>query len=115
MNDELKPCPFCGWDASPDEFEFSEGYAYLIRCDECGAEPFDYTPTLALAMRKWNRRADLAAQPVPVEVAKWIRAEANWCILSLAGDESSEVVMQARYALAWLDSQRPTADEEAEE
>lgn len=50
---ELKPCPFCGGNATL----WSDGYMEYVECDVCGAKSQScYDPQLAV--RKWSTRAD---------------------------------------------------------
>lgn len=63
MNDKLKPCPFCGGEATIRIFRGKDGwrdrYAVICRYDEggCGAESglFHYE---AEAVEMWNMRAN---------------------------------------------------------
>ncbi len=63
MNEELKPCPFCGGEAivsfDPDGTKDTKGrkWAYTVLCNNCCA-----TSGLCwsndMAMAAWNRRAN---------------------------------------------------------
>jgi Lar family restriction alleviation protein len=58
MNDELKPCPFCG---SYTVQIGSDGGVkdFLIHCFECGAEIKEYGyDTKDEVIRRWNKRSD---------------------------------------------------------
>lgn len=61
MNEELKPCPFCGGLAirllDVDDYT-SESYN-AIKCKICGART-KYFDELYTALEAWNRRADNA-------------------------------------------------------
>ena len=54
---ELKPCPFCAWEAGIVD----DGQRYTIRCCHCGAEITVNAHTRlhagAEAWRRWNRRS----------------------------------------------------------
>lgn len=50
---ELKPCPFCGGNATL----WSDGYMEYVECDVCGAKSQScYDPQLAV--RKWSTRRE---------------------------------------------------------
>ena len=56
MDDELKPCPFCGAMARLEYIDLM----YRIRCCDvfgCGANQ-GFFDTVEKAIAKWNRRAD---------------------------------------------------------
>ena len=54
MANELKPCPFCGFEARA---YFGNNDMNGIVCKKCGAKVFGYA-TKAWAKRAWNRRAN---------------------------------------------------------
>lgn len=52
LNEELKPCPFCGGDAK----NYKEGfYAAYVTCLNCGVDMC--ATTEADAIERWNNRA----------------------------------------------------------
>lgn len=60
MNDELKPCPFCGGKA---EFEYYWwGESLTIKCTNCGASTDTYCYDNE-AMDAWNKRAQPTFTP----------------------------------------------------
>jgi Lar family restriction alleviation protein len=69
MQNELKPCPFCGGKAEMLHWRASVNgktiYPYRVRCIECktcvGSSSLKYiTLTEEDAREKWNRRVDNA-------------------------------------------------------
>lgn len=101
MNEKRKQCPFCGGDVI-HRWNTDETNEWL-QCDTCGAngpEREDYE----LALAAWNRRADLAAAPVSVEVYDYLKyaIEADKGGLSNDDDEAHRICNAAQ---AWLDSQ----------
>ena len=61
MTDELKPCPFCGGEATCIE-NGSHSTAWEIGCynGQCAAKPSVWEPRKEVAITAWNIRADLA-------------------------------------------------------
>lgn len=61
MNDELKPCPFCGAKAFFDKSYFPNGnWEYCIACTNCDSVfTLAYiNPDKSDLAELWNRRAD---------------------------------------------------------
>ena len=61
MNDELKPCPFCGGEAKA--FYCEESGTFDVQCQQCGAIPFigsrtSERKTMADVIAAWNARAE---------------------------------------------------------
>lgn len=56
---KLKPCPFCGGEASPliKPFIGADGSGLVIECDRCWCST-GYYETEAEAIEAWNTRAD---------------------------------------------------------
>lgn len=55
MSDELKPCPFCGGEAT---FGTNSGSGYeYIRCCRCKARTYSGYKTQQEAIQAWNSRA----------------------------------------------------------
>lgn len=52
MNDELKPCPFCGGHAIIDGCDDT---LWIVICKECNAS-IGYKETKEEAIEEWNRR-----------------------------------------------------------
>ena len=59
---ELKPCPFCGYEAEkPFYYDPFDGYqgnwgSYRVRCENCSAQITMRTKEKAI--EAWNRRAE---------------------------------------------------------
>jgi Lar family restriction alleviation protein len=79
MTEELKPCPFCGGKVTLTERDPSEGYRYLIRCENCEGDFNNPEKVVAdfcfcsddkeAIIKKWNTRVKDAE---PVRHGKWI-------------------------------------------
>jgi len=54
MNDELKPCPFCGGEQVEMYSPFQDVYRVVCICGACGA----LSHTQEKAAAAWNRRYD---------------------------------------------------------
>lgn len=52
---ELKPCPFCGGEASVLELNGFSMSRYFVSCDTCSASG-DHRETEEAAIEAWNRR-----------------------------------------------------------
>ena len=57
VNEELKPCPFCGGKAYVGIYE----YATIVICDQCGAQTAEvgispYYAAKDEAIKRWNKR-----------------------------------------------------------
>ena len=78
MTEELKRCPFCGRKVTLIERDPSEGYRYLIRCENCEGDFENPEKVVAdfcfcsddkeAIIKKWNTRAEDAE---PVRHGKW--------------------------------------------
>jgi len=55
MNNELKPCPFCG-DKKPMLLDNHPGNYSSVECRTCYVETADY-PTIEEAIVNWNSRS----------------------------------------------------------
>jgi Lar family restriction alleviation protein len=81
MTEELKPCPFCGRKVTLIERDQSEGYRYLIRCENCEGDFENPQKVVAdfcfcsddkeAIIKKWNTRAKCTE---PVRHAKLLNA-----------------------------------------
>lgn len=56
MDDELKPCPFCGYVDGVEMFELANGY-FVVHCNGCGCE-VTFNEYKEGTIKAWNRRAD---------------------------------------------------------
>ena len=71
MTAELKPCPFCGGEAS--EFkDRGHSTAYNVGCfsGDCTIEPNTWAGTKAEAIAAWNTRADLSQSAIAAKNAQ---------------------------------------------
>ena len=59
MNDELKPCPFCGGHAIIDGCDDT---LWIVICKECNAS-IGYKETKEEAIEAWNRRIEPTFTP----------------------------------------------------
>lgn len=58
MSDELKPCPFCGSEATMQDTEDWSPYSrWMVRCTECGMDTGGRESKSA-AISAWNARAE---------------------------------------------------------
>ena len=67
MSKRPKPCPFCGYQMSVEQYRYSllheeDGNRLSVGCTNCGAAgPLGSERT---ARQKWNRRADKAKDAI---------------------------------------------------
>lgn len=63
MNEKLKPCPFCGGEASPKLAPYigGGGCGYIVDCNECWSKTGYYSQA-AEAIDAWNRRTTLGSE-----------------------------------------------------
>lgn len=61
MSETLKPCPFCGGEASVKMW-CEPDTPFLVMCESCKASVKDYA-TEAEAIEAWNRRTIPSAEP----------------------------------------------------
>ena len=59
MNDELKPCPFCGGEAIIDGCDET---LWIVICKECNAS-IGYKETKEEAIEAWNKRIEPTFTP----------------------------------------------------
>lgn len=62
VEENLKPCPFCGGEAERDYVKLEWGCAG-VHCKNCGVYVFDYdsygwTYDSEIAVKKWNKRTN---------------------------------------------------------
>ncbi len=53
MSEQLKPCPFCGYD---EPRLLSQAYVIKVYCPNCGASGPGYAFKTEKAIAGWNRR-----------------------------------------------------------
>ena len=82
MSDDLKPCPFCGWDAPYVRATGIETEVYCQNCTAVGPMVHSVGPDEdvdEVAIKMWNRRADAATVKAAVEMMAtehgWVRRE----------------------------------------
>lgn len=69
----LKPCPFCGGEASSVSRMMSDGYAYrAVVCRTCGVEmPGSYSKDEDQAIWDWNTRQPLECEAsCPLDIGR---------------------------------------------
>lgn len=71
MNNELKPCPFCGGEAKLKEIEYLGLY---IVCSKCGAKT-SYRLRRSLIVKMWNRRVQPPFTPDELDAIRRMFAE----------------------------------------
>lgn len=54
--DELKPCPFCGNEASTHAIQVNQHIKFEVCCDKCFASMDHFYKSQEEAIRDWNRR-----------------------------------------------------------
>ncbi len=110
MSEKLKPCPFCGGDASiyevtSEEENFS---GYMVSCDDCGCgtTAFDVQD---MAVQSWNKRI---AHEREKEILQIITAlvEARHDEISTAGKCVRSVHSAEDFLEKYADSLRQNAD-----
>lgn len=58
MEEELKPCPFCGSkDLKISVYNNKGGTVYQVYCYRCGANGPDYGDNKQWAINAWNKRS----------------------------------------------------------
>ena len=76
---QLKPCPFCGSEATMDQFESASwgGLLTVIGCSssECHMSPATDEVPVEMAMAAWNSRPteDAAIKERDAEIVAWLR------------------------------------------
>lgn len=66
MNDELKPCPFCGGHAIVDGCDDT---LWIVICKECNAS-IGYNETKQEAIEEWNLRVEPTFTPDELDTIK---------------------------------------------
>ena len=57
MDKQLKPCPFCGFNALVEEHKFvSLPSSYGVACQNCSAQSYQFYNSEEEAIEAWNRR-----------------------------------------------------------
>ena len=74
MNEELKPCPFCGGKAEIVDFvlehEYENKLLYYVRCSECTVET-DSDEDISVAKSIWNTRVETSSRGI------WLQHDAE--------------------------------------
>lgn len=100
INQELKPCPFCGgadlssehWVVMPDDYHAArvvcadcelEGPSSLTLPEPDGCWTGDEASAIELGVKAWNRRAQAAQEAEPVAMIKWIQPDCDWKLTML--------------------------------
>lgn len=61
---EVKPCPFCGGEATIIDHWPDEPTGFIVRCMRCGMEtPHFEDDNAEAAVNFWNRRAEEPKEP----------------------------------------------------
>ena len=103
MSDDLKPCPFCGGEASKIH---ASGLFERVYCKDCFAQTGGLHSDRAMAKKAWNTRpADAAIEELEAKLAKAVEA------LRAVDDEYSDLywgpdlssIKQARATLAEIE------------
>lgn len=97
MSNELKPCPFCGGDASlivKTFFGFPEEEIYTVACNDCKSQSC-YSDDRKETVKVWNTR------PVKDETYRLLKRQCNICKLKDHETECdiceiNKVLMKAR-------------------
>lgn len=62
MDDELKPCPFCGGKAKYDDNFYKNGTGHYVYCENCGASSCILIGENCFSKKyvfdQWNRRVN---------------------------------------------------------
>lgn len=92
MHSELKPCPFCGGEASNVWIPYigGGGYGNVIECDDCWAKT-GYYDTEAEAIKAWNTRAERTCKGES-DLSEWVCSECQCWIPTGITPENSERV-----------------------
>lgn len=71
MNNELKPCPFCGG----MNLYYAEGMFYAVECADCGGKVVGAYRTEEEAVKAWNRRVQPTFTPDELDAIRRMFAE----------------------------------------
>ena len=80
MEDNLKPCPFCGGEAGYTNAQLPNGTeVYYIECLECGASSAVYG-TVEKAVKEWNIRKpmDRIVEQLEEQSITWKPSSKEW-------------------------------------
>lgn len=96
MNDELKPCPFCGGEA---RLERIPNRSFIVRCPKCGAKT-PYWSWSAAAIKTWNKRAQPTFTPDELaEIYQMFNVSIHQIPISHYGEIRKSIVKKCDFAL----------------
>lgn len=101
MTDDLKPCPFCGWDVPYVRTTGTETEVYCQSCTAVGPLVASNTPEENVdseATRLWNRRANTATIKAAVDMMAdqhgWVRTNSEWNAAIRAAADAATYIIQ---------------------
>lgn len=91
MIEELKPCPFCGGNASVNEGEFEGSKVFSVSCEKCGATTGG-ADNVQIVIDVWNKRTELQAAEEVLKPCPYCGGEATTCEVDVEGQRVFSVV-----------------------